>query len=271
MASQFTYCLNTATIMPTPLMEKIPAVANAGFQMIELWINDIIEYTDNGGAIKDVTQSIADHGMTVPSCIALKGWVEASEAEYPAALDAMKARMNIAAQVGSTWVVATPSREPCDLSLMARRYRDLLDAGREIGVMPTMEYIGFFRSVYQFKQAWQIVVEADDPDGTVILDAFHNFRGDSPLSDLDVIPVDRISHYHFDDAPADPPRTHQADPNRVMPGDGIIDLHAEIQFLRDKNYTGPVSLELFNRAYWKQDPNEVLKLGMERMQRYLES
>ena len=55
-----------------------------------------------------------------------------------------------------------------------------------------------------------------------------------------------------------------------MPGDGILDLKAEIQYLRDKGYSGPISLELFNRDYWKQDPDEVLKLGMERLRRYLD-
>ena len=28
------------------------------------------------------------------------------------------------------------------------------------------------------------------------------------------------------------------------------------------NYAGHVSLELFNREYWKKDPNEVAKTGL---------
>jgi len=268
--SQFTYCLNTATIMPTPLMDKIRLVAKNGYHGIELWINDVIEYVDEGGTIPDVRKAIADHGLTLPSMIALKGWVEASQAAYPKALDAMKSRMDIAAQLGSTYVVATPSREPCDLDWITPRYKDLLVAGREIGVKPTMEYIGFFLSVNKVSQAWQIARDADDPDATVILDAFHNFRGGSSTADLLEVPAERIAHYHFDDAPAQPPCTQQADPDRVMPGDGILDLEAEIQYLRDKNYSGPISLELFNRDYWKQDPDEVLKLGMERLKRYLD-
>jgi hypothetical protein len=31
------------------------------------------------------------------------------------------------------------------------------------------------------------------------------------------------------------------------------------------NYAGYLSLELFNREYWKQDPNEVAKTGLAKM------
>ena len=34
----------------------------------------------------------------------------------------------------------------------------------------------------------------------LILDAFHNWNSDSTESDLRSIPVDKISHYHIDDA-----------------------------------------------------------------------
>ena len=70
-------------------------------------------------------------------------------------------------------------------------------------------------------------------------------------------------------APADPARGPQPDPARVTPGDGILDLAAEIQWLRDVGYATSggrtISLELFNPGLWEKDPNEVLALGMERM------
>ena len=60
-----------------------------------------------------------------------------------------------------------------------------------------------------------------------------------------------------------------ADPNRVMPGDGPIDLRAEIEILREIGYEGTVSLELFNPGLWEQDPAEVLAAGIERMRQLL--
>ena len=41
--------LNTSTIRPVSLMEKIEAAANAGYDAIELWINEIEKYEQDGG------------------------------------------------------------------------------------------------------------------------------------------------------------------------------------------------------------------------------
>ena len=62
----------------------------------------------------------------------------------------------------------------------------------------------------------------------------------------------------------------QNEADRVMVGDGAIDLHAEITALRELGYDRTISLELFNPQLWEQDPLDVLKLGMERLQALLE-
>ncbi|MHC4405993.1 MAG: sugar phosphate isomerase/epimerase family protein [Planctomycetota bacterium] len=266
----FTLCLNTSTIKPQPMLEKIRLAAKAGFAGVELWINDVYEYVGQGGEVRDVEKALSDHGLIVPCAIAARGWGEAVGPEYPLMLDEVKRRMELAARLGSPYLVATPPREPCDLGQIARRYKDLLEIGRQTGVKPTMEYIGFFRSVTRLSQAWQIVREADDADATLLLDTFHTWNAGEGLDVLRSIPVERISHYHIDDAHPDKPVGSQTDPDRVMLGDGPIDLGAEVDLLREKGYDGTVSLELFNKDLWAQDPREVLKIGIERMRELME-
>lgn len=266
----FIYCLNTSTIQPVPLMDKIRLAGMHGFAAIELWLNDVLAYLQNGGQLRDVNRAVADAGMFVPCTIAMKGWGDATEAGYPAALEECRRRMDLAARLGARYVVATPPRGLADLAVVSHRYRDLLALGREIGVRPAMEYLGFCESVYRLDQAWQIVQEADAPDATLVLDAFHTFRGGSSQEDLLKIPVERIANYHLDDAPAAPPRQEQMDPDRVMPGEGIIDLRHEMRWLHDIGYTGTISLELFSPALWSQDPDDVLARGIDRMRELLE-
>ena len=265
----FIPCLNTSTIKPTPLLQKIHLTAKAGFAGVELWINDIYEYIGRGGEVRDVERALADTGLIVPCMIAMRAWGEAVDVEYPIMLDECKRRMELAARFKSPWIVATPPRLECDLGQLARRYRDLLDIGRKAGVKPTFEYIGFFKSAWKLEHAWQVVQEANDPDATLILDAFHTWNSQSSIELLRQIPVERISHYHIDDARKDKPALTQTDPDRVMLGEGCIDLQGEIQILKDKGYNGTVSLELFNPDLWKQDPAEVLKVGYERMRELL--
>jgi 2-keto-myo-inositol isomerase len=266
----FTLCLNTSTIRPQPLLEKIRLTAEAGFAGVELWINDVYEHIGRGGEVSDVEKAIADYGLIVPCSIALRGWGEASSLEYPIMLDEAKRRMELATRLGAPTIVCTPPREACSVQQITDRYRQLLQIGREIGIHATFEYISFFQSVASLEQAWDVVQSVGEDDATIILDAFHSWNTNSSPDTLRAIPANRISHYHIDDADPNIPATQQTDPNRVMLGEGPIDLAGEIQILREIGYEGTVSLELFNPQLWEQDPAEVLKIGIDRMRELLD-
>ena len=171
----------------------------------------------------------------------------------------------MAARLGAPYIVATPPLELARQEHLPERYVDLLEIGRKEGIRPTFEYISFFKSVYNLSDAWRIVQESDDPDSSIILDAFHNWNSNSTLDDLRTIPLEKISHYHIDDAHPDIAATDQKDPDRVMLGDGQIDLAAELAVLKEKGYDRTMSLELFNAELWEQDPLEVITTGLEKM------
>jgi len=50
-----------------------------------------------------------------------------------------------------------------------------------------------------------------------------------------------------------------------MPKSCVAPLKAILQHLRGIGFRGMLSLELFNRNYWKQDPREVAQTGLEKM------
>ena len=264
------YCLNTSTIKPVRLLDKIQWVGEAGYDGIELWINDVFEYVARGGEVSDLEKALSDQGLIVPSVIAMRQWGDFEGWEHQLVLDEARRRFALGARLGAPFIVATPPLENPKTSHLATRYRELLEIGREEGIRPTFEYISFFKSVCTLKRAWEIVQEADDPDATLILDAFHNWNSNSTMQDLRAIPLERISHYHIDDADPVKPSGSQKDPDRVMPGDGQIDLSAEIQVLREIGYDGTVSLELFNSDWWAKNPQETLKIGLERMKSLFE-
>ena len=258
-------CLNTSTIKPVPLLEKIKLVGEAGYDGIELWLNDVWDFVARGGEVSDVTKAVEDHDLIVPSVIAMRQWGDFEGWEHQLVLDEARRRFALGARLGAPYIVATPPLENPETSHLAGRYKELLQIGRVEGIKPTFEYISFFKSVHTLKRAWEIVQEADDPDATLILDAFHNWNSGSTEQDLIEIPLERISHYHIDDADPEKPALTQTDPDRVMPGDGQIDLQAEIKLLKEKGYDGTVSLELFNQDWWVKDPRETLKVGYERV------
>ena len=155
------YALNTSTIRPASLMEKIRIAGQIGYQGIELWNDDLTAHEQQGGSLADVRQALADHGLAVPTIIALHGWLGAEGAARAQALEEVRRRMAQAVAVGAEFIVASPPLDSCDLSRGGADYRELLEIGKEIGVRPAMEYLGFVQSVYTIDQAWQIAEDAD--------------------------------------------------------------------------------------------------------------
>jgi sugar phosphate isomerase/epimerase len=268
--SEFTYCLNSSTIRPTPLLEKIRVAGQAGYEALEPWNDEITEYLSGGGTMAELKSALADAGLTVVSVIALHGWITAEGDELARVMDDCRRRMEQAAALGSPYIVASPPREVVDLGRAAARYADLLRLGREVGVKPAMEFLGFVDGIKDVASARAIVTGSLDPDATVVADVFHMMRGGGSINDLLTLPGDRLAIFHINDLPSSPPPRAQTDADRVMLGEGIADLPRVIAHLQTIGYRGPLSLELFNPTLWAQDPLEVARRGIDRMRALVE-
>ena len=261
--------LNVSTIKPTPLLDKIRVAGEAGYHGIELWAVEIYEYIGRGGEVSDIEKALADHGLEVPCFIAVRQWGETEDWEYKLALEEARRRFELAARLGSPLVVCTPPFYQEGFSQLHVGYKDLLQIGRDTGVRAVLEYISFFKSLNNVADTVTVMDRTNDPDACIILDAFHNWNNSTTMDDLRALPLERIAHYHIDDAHPDKDPHTQMDPDRVMLGEGQIDLAAEIAILKEKGYDKWISLELFNAELWEKDPLEVAKLGLERMRELL--
>ena len=67
------YALNTSTIRPASLLDKIRIAGQTGYRGIELWNDDLTAHEQQGGSLADVRRALADYGLAVPSVIALHG------------------------------------------------------------------------------------------------------------------------------------------------------------------------------------------------------
>jgi sugar phosphate isomerase/epimerase len=141
----------------------------------------------------------------------------------------------------------------------------VLEVSVDFGVPASVEFLGFVQDVNTLEKAWKICAGTGNSAGTVTPDVWHMFRGGSNIDALDSIPPDHISCFHWNDAPKEPERAKQTDADRVYPGDGIMPLALIAKKLREKPWNGCLSLELFNRTYWKEDPLASAKMGLAKM------
>ncbi|QDV52554.1 sugar phosphate isomerase/epimerase family protein [Gimesia fumaroli] len=269
--SSFRYSLNASTIRTTPLLDKIRIAAEAGYQGIELWFDEIEAFQAEGGTLEAVSAAIQESGLAIPTMIMLRDWWSASPEEYPAVFNTCLERIKLAAQLEAEYVIACPHREKPDYDLGAQRYRELLEAGIEAGAKPAVEFLGFVEAVTKIEDALLIVEKSGHPEATLVLDPFHVFRGGGSMETIAQLKPEQIAISHFNDAVDTIPREEQMDPDRVLPGDGHLDLTRYCQLLKQIGYQSWLSLELFREDLWKQEPLDVAKLGLERMQTIAEN
>ena len=141
-----------------------------------------------------------------------------------------------------------------DWSHLHERYQDLLDIGREELCTPAFEFVGHYSSISTLTDAVTMLDRTHDENACLTLDSFHFWNGGSSIDDLRALPVERIAHFHINDADPNKPRGQQDDPDRTLPGQGPIPLKDYLAILREKNYPRYLSLELFNHDLAHQNP-----------------
>ncbi len=267
----FTYCLNTSTIRPTPLLKKIEVASRAGYSAIEPWNVEIDEYLAQGGSIPELRRALDGAGLKVVSMIALGDWITTEGEAHTRALDECKRRMAQAAELGSPSIVASPPHEVVDLAHAGKRFTELFAIGESMGVAPSMEFLGFVAGVHTLDQAWTIASATGHPRATIVADVFHLIRGGGKVDDLLRIQGSQLSIFHINDLPPVPDPLAQRDEDRVMVGEGIAPLPRVIANLRTIGYSGPISLELFNRDLWALDPLNVVQEGIDAIRDLVEA
>jgi len=253
-----TIYLNGATLMTTPTQRVLAIARETGYAGIEARAERLL---------KDAAEVRATVEMARPAeVLTLNGVALTVQADgrmdRRLIEDDLKPRLQICQDLGAPYLLAIPPRAP---GLATRRAilgtRDALELARDradrVGIRIAFEFLGFADCPINTPAiATETVDRIDGVD--LVLDSCHWHA--SGAQRLDGYPVGRLALVHLNDAPAKPPREIE-DGDRVLPGDGVINLKALIQELRIGKYAGPWSLETFNPGYWTEDPEGIVRRG----------
>jgi sugar phosphate isomerase/epimerase len=279
--ASFGFCLNTSTVRDKdgksrPIVELIDIAAKAGYDAFEPWTSEIAAYLKEGGSLKELRKRIEGAGLKVADVIGFAEWIVEDPDRRKKGLEQAKRDMDWAAQIGSPRIAAPPvgatggtskrddpkfTQPVIDLVAAADRYRALLDLGKGMGVTPLVEIWGFSRTLRRLGEALCVASECGDGQAAILPDVYHLYKGGSDFTGLGLLANNAIGIFHVNDYPKID-REKIVDADRVYPGDGIAPLKDVFAALRNANYSGYVSLELFNKEYWKKDPHEVARTGL---------
>ncbi|HRP56922.1 sugar phosphate isomerase/epimerase [Agriterribacter sp.] len=262
--SPWPICLDTATIRPASLTDKVKIAAKAGFDAIEPWDGELAEYEKNGGNLKDLGKQIKDLGLFVPSVIGLWNALPPTQELFDESLRDTRRRMRMASDIGAQHIQTIPNTvgENFDRKWVADRYRDIIEIGlKEYNIQPALVFVKFF-PLKTLGQAVGIALDANHPKAMVIPDVYHMYISEGGFEGLKLMNGDAFAIFQFNDAPAAPAPAQLEDKHRVYPGDGILPLPSILKDLKGTGFKGCVSLEMYNPVYWKQDLQTVAETGL---------
>lgn len=268
----FIYCLNTATIREHKLglIGELEAASAAGFNGVEIWMETLQTYLDKGGKPAELRKRLADLNLTVEGAIGFATWIVNDDTQRKKGIEQLKKEMDLLAEIGCKRTAAPPAGETekrgLDLRKAAERYRTILELGDETGVVPHLELWGFSANLHKVSEVMFVAIESGHPKAKVLLDNYHIYKGGSSVDSLKMINPYAVEVLHINDYPKMEPKVI-TDADRTYPGDGVSPIREVLHSLQSPARPLVISLEVFNKTYYRQPAGDVLKTGLSKMKK----
>ena len=263
-SSPWPICLDTATIRPATLRDKVKIASKAGYDAIEPWDSELEKFELAGGNLKDLGKEIKDLGLFVPSVIGLWNALPPTKELFESSLKDTRNRMRMASDIGAEHIQTIPNTvgNNYNQKWVADRYRDLIEIGlKEFKIHPALVFVKY-QPVKTLGQAMGIVLDSNHPAAMIIPDTYHMYISEGGFEGLKLINGNSIAIFQFSDAPSAPAISQLQDSHRVYPGDGILPLPQILRDLKASGFRKSISLEMYNPEYWKQDLQKVAETGL---------
>jgi 2-keto-myo-inositol isomerase len=239
--------------------ESLKGWARAGIRYVELSERLLDEFLENDTLLA-ARQVMTDLGLTPVSAAAVMQdiWIPGPARE--ASLETWRMRCDQFAALGLKKIYApsitnrTVTTE--DFAETPDCIREVGEISREYGLTAMIEFTRISTHLASLTSALQVIRAAGHPSVRPMFDFFHFWSGLNKFDDLDLLEPGELAHAHFQDL-LDGPRELIDNNSRVIPGDGVAPVVRILRKLKEKEYAGALSVELFSPEFANGDPFEV--------------
>ena len=245
------------------LADKLPAIAAAGFDGIEVFDNDLVA---SPLSPREVAARCADLGLAIDLFQPVRDVEGVPPERFGEVLHRVRTKLGVMAELGATTFLAcsnaTAGALP-DRDLSAEQLHEIGALAAEHGMTVAYEALAWGRHVNRLADAWDVVQRADHSAVRLAVDTFHMLaRGDDGWALADV-PGDRIGFLQVADAPLlDMNVLEWSRHHRCFPGQGMLDVEGVVAAVLEAGYDGPVSLEVFSDVVRETDPRRTAQAAM---------
>ena len=240
------------------LEEKLEAAADAGFDGVELFENDLI-----GSPLSpaEIRVRAGDLGLSIDLYQPFRDFEAVPTAQLERNLHRAEAKFDVMDELGATMMLVCSNVSPDaidDDELAAEQLRRLAEAADAHGIRIAYEALAWGSRVNEYDHAWRIIELADHPALGTCLDSFHILSRGTPLDTIEHIPPEKLFFVQLADAPHLVMDVLQWSRHyRCFPGQGGFDLADFTARVVRAGYTGPLSLEVFNDVFRQADPQRM--------------
>jgi len=234
------------------LPEKLEAAAAARFDGVEIFENDLLQFPGTPGEVRRLCR---DLGLRIDMFQPFRDFEGVAPDQLQRNLDRAERKFDVMEELGTELILVCANiaeSASSDLDLRAEQMALLAERAARRKIRIAFEALAWGGAVKTWRQVWDIVERANQPNLGVALDSFHTLVLKDDWQGLKDIPGQRIFYLQLADAPwvnLDP-LTHSRH-YRCFPGQGQMEVTGFVGAVLDSGYNGPVSLEIFsdeNRA-----------------------
>lgn len=249
-------CLHPSIVSDLSLQDYLELANRTGYASVDVDFGTLQNAISEHGFHK--VQDMFDLNQLQLASFGLPVNVHGSDSDYQASLRQLPAIAELALRLGATrcctWLWSTIDEEPVPYaSRLARRFRESANVLSQYGIGLGLEFVGphhLRHKRYPFVLNLQDLLAYMDaihaPNVGILLDSYHWYTAQIPLSELRELKGHQIIHVHLNDSNLEPELAH--DQERLLPGEGRIDLQGFISVLDQIGYVGPVSLEVLHKT-----------------------
>ena len=253
------------------LRQKLEAVAAAGFDGIELFEADFINFK---GTAAELGRIAGDLGLSIDLYQPFRDFEGMPEPQFRRSLERAERKFDLMQAMGAPMVLCCSNTSPLalnDPSLAAAQLHELAERAARRNLRVGFEALAWGRHTSLYGQAWEIVKQANHAHLGLILDSFHTLSLKDDPAGIAAIPGHKIFFLQMADAPLLSMDVLQwARHHRSFPGQGDFDVVGFFEQVLRAGYTGPLSLEIFNDIF-RETPNRRTAVDAMRSLLYLES
>ena len=222
----------------------------------------------------DATKALLAETKLKPSYAGLPVNVRGDEAAFKQGMETLDAQVKFAAAIGcSRMMVVMPPSTPTPKEELRQTLKTRFQAAGEVlsrhGVRCGFEFLGplHFRQRAPHEFIWRMNEMVDfakecGPSFGVVLDVWHWYHSGATLEDIRRAGNSRIVLMHLADAAKQAPEDVR-DNQRLMAGEGVIDLVGIFKTLREMGWEGSVSPEPIGRIPKEMSAEDGARLGID--------